>query len=613
MSDSERPKKRARHENSEYSEPGGLIHEAVAQGEIEQKAIDAEIDDLKARIVTLKESRNNHSITFHLPPELLSKVFLHCDESSFSETISMQMWTRQRLRISHVCRYWRNVALECPKIWSVIDVTSARVTQAFLERSKQTDLSLNVWKRVGTFPSEIEALLRDVLGKQAHRLRSLKFKGDSTFVENLLKIPTSAPNLEFLAVEQGGYYDHINLDSSVLKEGAPRLRELRLRNSSISWTSPLLAGLTSLHISTNVGASTQAPTSEQFIQAVNNMPYLKSLELETCLPTPDSFSPHLKPAPLTSLQDLSLKGSFVGCAVALKCLQLPTTAKIDLKCSSGSLITTGTLVEGLSAAWLCNPLSNPISSTTTPSPRITSMQISDGGGPYGGCIYAWFHDIPDFFTWTKEKNPPAFCISFANQSGSVMGELLRRLPLDQLRSLDLTGSAEFDSQGMRMFADLPSVESLTVHDGSVAESLLMCLENDPRFSRPNKTARSAQLMRFRNLNSLSLVRVDFYGEGCAGTVDIDDLLKVLMLRIEFKGVLEKLRMTRCLNLDKEKVKRLKEVVPNVEWDSKVVYQSPPLMDFDYGDSEYDSDDGDCMCPQCSGNGLGPFGLGSIFY
>ncbi|TFK22470.1 hypothetical protein FA15DRAFT_596090, partial [Coprinopsis marcescibilis] len=84
----------------------------------ERTRIDARIAVLEAQIQDLRFERNTLSVTSKLPPELLGRVFLYHQKNNPGQHYS---GVPTVYKISHVSRYWRAVALNCPQLWSTID------------------------------------------------------------------------------------------------------------------------------------------------------------------------------------------------------------------------------------------------------------------------------------------------------------------------------------------------------------------------------------------------------------------------------------------------------------------------------------------------------------
>ncbi|EPS93079.1 hypothetical protein FOMPIDRAFT_1101941, partial [Fomitopsis schrenkii] len=71
-----------------------------------------------------------------IPPELLSKIFLHTAGHRANPASRPQ--SRDWIRVTHVCRHWRETALQCAALWSHVDVPA--LPEQFLVRSKDAPL-----------------------------------------------------------------------------------------------------------------------------------------------------------------------------------------------------------------------------------------------------------------------------------------------------------------------------------------------------------------------------------------------------------------------------------------------------------------------------------------
>ncbi|CAL1706662.1 unnamed protein product [Somion occarium] len=82
-------------------------------------------------------------INGRLLPELLSEIFMHCMRMSFGYS-----W----IKVAHVCRYWRAVALASPSLFSSIDVVRLKdpgQLDAWLRFSKQALLDVRIAESYG--------------------------------------------------------------------------------------------------------------------------------------------------------------------------------------------------------------------------------------------------------------------------------------------------------------------------------------------------------------------------------------------------------------------------------------------------------------------------------
>ena len=86
-------------------------------------------------------AENALSPIFRLPPEILAAIFVHCARFHHK---SLSICTRRPgwVKVSYVCRHWREVALGCPTLWSYHFVVSSRWTEELLARSMEVPLKI---------------------------------------------------------------------------------------------------------------------------------------------------------------------------------------------------------------------------------------------------------------------------------------------------------------------------------------------------------------------------------------------------------------------------------------------------------------------------------------
>ncbi|KAI0757795.1 hypothetical protein C8Q80DRAFT_122280 [Daedaleopsis nitida] len=96
------------------------------------------------------DSRINHAAPINrLPPEILLGIFtLLVDELKDEVNIilpldpSTRVDTESLVRLIHVCRYWRSVALNAPTLWTRCDNRDMNKLSTFFERSRDCPVSL---------------------------------------------------------------------------------------------------------------------------------------------------------------------------------------------------------------------------------------------------------------------------------------------------------------------------------------------------------------------------------------------------------------------------------------------------------------------------------------
>ncbi|KAG1756439.1 uncharacterized protein EDB91DRAFT_1041739, partial [Suillus paluster] len=101
--------------------------------------IDKDLAALAESMRVLRSRRNGLAGISCLPPEILANVFKHFAEKKSDKSTSHAPTC---LIVTHLCRHWRQVALECPALWSSISISSVSLPwiPVMLERSKNVAL-----------------------------------------------------------------------------------------------------------------------------------------------------------------------------------------------------------------------------------------------------------------------------------------------------------------------------------------------------------------------------------------------------------------------------------------------------------------------------------------
>ncbi|KZT23903.1 hypothetical protein NEOLEDRAFT_505849 [Neolentinus lepideus HHB14362 ss-1] len=105
-----------------------------------------EISSHYTQITELKRRLNALLPTARLPPELLAEIFLAYMKTHENSTFySFQRYEyHRRFYIAQVCHRWRQVALEDPRLWADIDLsTGPRCVTEMLLRSKKAPLTIS--------------------------------------------------------------------------------------------------------------------------------------------------------------------------------------------------------------------------------------------------------------------------------------------------------------------------------------------------------------------------------------------------------------------------------------------------------------------------------------
>ncbi|KAG6841593.1 hypothetical protein C0991_009349 [Blastosporella zonata] len=239
--------------------------------------------------------------------------------------------------LSHVCRFWRDVAIESPLLWNTVYMHCVRTPQdhswvvAHMRRSKKCMVDLHLFATRTVATHEVEYMFV----RHGDRIRSLTVHGSNPLLTRLLwrQLHGNLPSLEsYQFVANRGIDLHATRDVPIKKEERfPFPFPLILRDNDLSWAEWNATGLTMLVLKWIYSAdrlplddlrtiiSTCQPTLRHF-EYVGISPYsvrgaditpitVPALETLT-LAYADSFVPLAKLLHAPNLKSLSLRDLF---------------------------------------------------------------------------------------------------------------------------------------------------------------------------------------------------------------------------------------------------------------------------------------------------------------
>ena len=246
---------------------------AQSRDHLRQTIID-EIKSLEVSTRALKSRRNDLAPISCLPPETLATIFAFMSASAWNEGAVDLEW----MCVAHVCRRWRETALNYPRFWSHINLTklTSTGTAEILARAKMAPLSLeadvSVW-----WPTRLQAF-GTLLEAHISHTRHLSISG---YLESVIeRLLSSAPTLESLSLTHKT--GSVTIPDNFFNCTTPNLTSLELKNCSItSWKSPVLKGLQNLQV-LNIFTQTRHEL-EDWLEALNDMSNLKTLSLQSAI------------------------------------------------------------------------------------------------------------------------------------------------------------------------------------------------------------------------------------------------------------------------------------------------------------------------------------------
>lgn len=429
------------------------------------------IRDLKAQLNTLA------SISV-LPPEVLSHIFLH-DADFFGDRVVPAPSMKTRLRITHVCRHWRMVALDCPVLWSrfCVDKYSAMWMEELLSRSRQARLSIALTLSHGTVVKTVQAnAVRSALASLG-RVRDLSLKVLRPIVPeigDLLRKP--CPVLESLHIIL--FYAAIPTDSSLdalYNSQHSKLRQLQLSNCPVDWSHISLPNLTDLHIfngPTPASSAVERPALNAFLGALARMPHLQMLTTNHALglTTDANESAHTSRVPLPHLWKLQLNSEELpSCTRLLSCLDAPHLSRLQ--------VTIASRYEELhSYSQLFRTIST-YASSLGPS-RTLSI-------PYPGSLSSGLsiHTYTDTFSndtendptenWLRDRTPSLMLQGSSLLRDDILAAFFDVFPLGDVQCLVLPDpkplAAHIGWQGYGIFEHIPTVVELRLVDWHISK------------------------------------------------------------------------------------------------------------------------------------------------
>lgn len=253
-----------------------------------QLQIDADLTRLEEQATALRTRRNALASSSRLPPEILSRIF-----SFIMSGINANTSVRRLVAFTYVCRYWRDVALSFPALWSNLVFANPNWAREMLTRSKKARLV--IVEDCGVLPTSSLDILKDALN-QLERVEEVDLVLDvgSASHKGLLEQLTSqpAPVLHTLSIigslgsaytrlQMHGIESETTLSADLLQGNAPQLRKLEIIQFFLPWTSPLYGNLRSLILE---DSEPLKHSMSDILDALEKMPQLEELSLDRALP-----------------------------------------------------------------------------------------------------------------------------------------------------------------------------------------------------------------------------------------------------------------------------------------------------------------------------------------
>ena len=129
----------------------------------------------------VRSMKNTLALINKIPSDVLSLIPNYWEDSNRDTSL---------IRLTHVCRSWRELFTSCPLLWACLDCSSVDKTKTYIERSKSSPLEICLW--LGNSPSHPEEALV-LVATHVGRLGTLSTEGNSDQVLTVLIKHFSCP------------------------------------------------------------------------------------------------------------------------------------------------------------------------------------------------------------------------------------------------------------------------------------------------------------------------------------------------------------------------------------------------------------------------------------
>ncbi len=392
-----------------------------------------------------------------LPPELLSRIFrFHALEELPRFDLGIGCSKLGWIRVTHVCRHWRQVALNDSSLWARITIPEfpplPKWIPEMLVRSRNAPLVLH-------FDSN-DPSNKDILSKLPPHIshtRKLLLRGLSRFVYPSRVVreicASEAPALEHfevdVAVAQPVRVTFHELGGTMLFKGqAPKLRTVSLSQIALPWSLIPPGQLTQLKINLfSIERELNPDTSSsidmnQLIDLLINSPGLQVLVLKICPLTMVSQVLYGRSIHLPHLSSLYLGGPTSHVTDLLGMLKFPSSATIRLGCNSKDPSRNDGVILPLISAHFHNPVPTEFKTFRVAVTRmdrqidvaasIACPKSTSSGYYYGSDVLEDDTDIPVQLTLT-----------FWLAKLDILGQVCSMLPISNIAFLSIHHHDEF--------------------------------------------------------------------------------------------------------------------------------------------------------------------------
>jgi hypothetical protein len=559
--------------------------------------IDKGIDAARQFLRSLLACRNSLVPISVLPPEILARVFHFLILKELPFTGSGKRKKLGWIRVTHVCRHWRQVALDNSSLWAKIWAIpkNPKWISEMLARAKDAPLDVE-FNAAANLKSSQEALVM-ITPHISHTRRLLLHSLFTCHSESVRGIfSCEAPALEhFELTDKADYSTNIFRDLSgnmLFKGHSPRLRTFSISSRVvIPWSLVPRGQLTQLKIAVPTEVVDSPGDLNELIDLLVNCPSLENLALESCLPSQLTGFSHGRTIHLPQLSRLRLRGSTSLIMNMLKMLKLPSSTTLHLDCISRATDneSEGLLLPVISAHFQGPPSVEFKSLTVTIRRlRISSLNITASTVPS-----TLGNHQSQGFEGDIVGNPELVLsfdkLSTHRRSVDLFKQACKMLPISNLEFISMAGNGVIDINWVELFSCCTNVTTMeaiglgasglvraltaptVTNAGSSKEGRERKQDSRSTVVQPASTVAHAHAAIFPRLKHLGLTELNLYLSEGKHTSEIlfDVFERGLQQRMAASASPLTLRVSNC-DISPEKANDLRKLVQDFHWDRDLI-------------------------------------------
>lgn len=397
----------------------GSIHDSRESTNCLQ-IIDADLCSLDLLTSSIRTRHNAYIPVSRLPSEILAQIFLFLSfgagsklvrETSPGHMVQHKARDLGWIKVTHVCRHWRQVALAHLSLWTTItNDLGAKWVPLMLARAQSLPVNIQ-WNPLAETLGKASPVEVDFAPHLSH-IRTLQISDTidrlSQIIHTLLQPAPMLERITILDTALGSSILHVPAD--LFASNAPRLRTARFIGLIVSLDVPILQHITTLDIRLRSPSPECLPSTDQFFNSLSKLHCLESLRIEHYLPRcPDGISVRSQtrhpPIMLPQLSKIMLEGPLRSCAVAISSIYVPPTVSIGL------IPHAEGLADDLRAFI---PVLETVSGKLGGVEPIRMLQVTDNRDNGVFSVFAWrfLCDIPDDKPLSNFPKRPTISINY---------------------------------------------------------------------------------------------------------------------------------------------------------------------------------------------------------